>query len=105
MNLSPLQIKSLSWGFKKPLSQGIDLTVNENEFVTIMGENGCGKTTLIDCLMGLHNPQTGEIAFWGNEYKGSKIGKINQKVGWVISQKVSPSPECRSVSIYSLTKL
>ncbi|MEZ4740978.1 MAG: ABC transporter ATP-binding protein [Bdellovibrionota bacterium] len=87
MSQHHLKLSNLSFGYKKTLTKEINLSIHENEFITIMGENGCGKTTLIDCLMGLHKPYSGSITFWGEVYEDSSIKNINQKVGWVISQK------------------
>jgi putative ATP-binding cassette transporter len=39
----------------------VNLRVEQGEIVFIVGENGCGKTTLIKLLLGLYSPQEGEI--------------------------------------------
>lgn len=39
----------------------IDLTIRHNETLFIVGENGCGKTTLIKLLLGLYAPQSGQV--------------------------------------------
>lgn len=83
----PLEIKNLSLGYKEPLASNINLTIKPKEFVTLMGENGCGKTTLIDCMAGGLQPIGGEIRFWGVPNLGQHRATVNQKVGWVISQK------------------
>jgi iron(III) transport system ATP-binding protein len=40
---------------------GIDLEVNEGEFVSLLGPSGCGKTTILRCVAGLERPDEGEI--------------------------------------------
>ena len=39
----------------------INLSIKHGDIVFIVGENGCGKTTLIKLLLGLYQPQAGEI--------------------------------------------
>ncbi len=41
--------------------QATDLTVEENDFITILGPSGCGKSTLLRMIAGLDTPTTGEI--------------------------------------------
>ena len=43
----------------------VNLTINAGDIVFIVGENGCGKTTLIKLLLGLYAPQQGEIRLNG----------------------------------------
>jgi ABC-type branched-subunit amino acid transport system ATPase component len=45
---------------------GVDLTVNEGEFVCVLGANGAGKSTLMRALSGLHRPVRGEILLVGH---------------------------------------
>jgi len=45
--------------------RGADLTINRGEMVAIMGPSGCGKTTLLNCLSGLDEVDSGEILIEG----------------------------------------
>ena len=49
---------------------GIDLTVREGEFIAILGFSGAGKTTLINCIAGLIEPDAGEILLKGQQIDG-----------------------------------
>lgn len=60
---------SKSYGEKKVLDR-IDLTINKGEFICILGQSGCGKTTLLNILGGFIPKDTGELT-----YKGENIDK------------------------------
>ncbi|CAN5472296.1 ABC transporter ATP-binding protein [soil metagenome] len=49
---------------------GIDLTVRDGEFVSIIGPSGCGKSTLFNVLAGLELPDTGSVTVHGSEATG-----------------------------------
>lgn len=46
---------------------GIDLSVSEKEFVTLLGPSGCGKTTTLRLIGGFEKPDEGKIFFDGKE--------------------------------------
>ncbi|MDD5823481.1 MAG: ABC transporter ATP-binding protein [Firmicutes bacterium] len=45
----------------------LNLTVNENEFVTLLGPSGCGKTTTLRIIGGFEKPDVGQVFFEGND--------------------------------------
>ena len=46
---------------KTPAVQGIDLDINDREFVVLVGQSGCGKTTTLRMVAGLEEASSGEI--------------------------------------------
>ena len=79
-----LELRGASYSFppSKPGASGftlgpIDLTFRRGEMVFIVGENGCGKTTLIKLLLALYAPKDGEVlldgrtvtADWRDQYR------------------------------------
>lgn len=78
--------KSYENGKIKALN-GIDLTIREGEFVSIIGPSGSGKSTLLNMLGALDVPDSGSISVAGedltssknlNKFRGEKIGFIFQ---------------------------
>ena len=49
---------------------GVDLTVEDNEFLTILGPSGCGKTTLLKTVAGLLSWNSGDITINGAPVRG-----------------------------------
>jgi NitT/TauT family transport system ATP-binding protein len=50
--------------------QGVDLTVETGEFVTIVGPSGCGKSTFLNVLLGLIKPDSGDLRVRGKPIAG-----------------------------------
>jgi len=64
----------------------ISFKIEENEFVSIIGKSGAGKTTLIKLLIGEEKPTEGDIFFMGhrvNEMDSSEIQWLRREVGVV----------------------
>jgi oligopeptide/dipeptide ABC transporter ATP-binding protein len=53
---------------------GVNLDVFEGETLALVGESGCGKTTLARSIMGLNRPTSGEIRFRGEPLSYSRDG-------------------------------
>ena len=57
-----------------PVLQNISLSIHENEFVSLVGRSGCGKTTLLNILAGLENVTSGSVRIAGTEIVGPVVG-------------------------------
>ncbi len=68
MNNKPIKIQNLSVFFGKfCVLKDISVTIDQGDFVTIIGPNGAGKTTLIKVVLGLINPNEGNITVFGKK--------------------------------------
>jgi len=83
--MSFLELKDVSVSFGPPsnrvdILKDINLSVEENEFVVVIGFSGSGKSTLMNLLSGLQMPSTGTSTFKGNAIKepGPELGMMFQ---------------------------
>lgn len=54
-------------GKENRVLDSVSLTINEGDFVIILGESGCGKTTLLNLLAGFEKPTSGTVRVEGKE--------------------------------------
>ena len=54
---------------------GVDFTIPRGTTLSLVGESGCGKSTVAKLLMGLTQPSAGSIRFDGHELAGSRAGQ------------------------------
>ena len=63
-----IEVKDLVFTYPGTSSEtlrGVDLTVGEGEFLSLIGPSGCGKSTISKLISGLYKPWSGEILFDG----------------------------------------
>src|SRR5690625_5888935 len=64
--------------------QNINLSINQGDFIGLIGPNSGGKTTLIKLMLGLLPPETGEISFPSSATRSKRkepsIGYVSQRV-------------------------
>ncbi|MGC5038063.1 ABC transporter ATP-binding protein [Streptomyces sp. DT190] len=65
---------------------GVDLDIRPGEIVALVGESGCGKTTLARSLLGLVEPTAGRVLFDGRplEYSGRSLKAYRKRVQLVL---------------------
>lgn len=68
MNL--IEAKGIHKKFKgREVVKGIDMEVREGEVLALIGTNGAGKTTTLAMLLGILQPDSGEIIRWRDDYR------------------------------------
>jgi len=78
-----IRIRNMWAGYEEdPVLEDINLSVYESDFIGLIGPNGGGKTTLIKVLLGLLNPQRGEVKIMGKPVREGRehIGYVPQLV-------------------------
>ena len=73
------EVKNLTLGYEKEnIINNISFTVEEKDFIVIVGKNGAGKSTLIKGILGLIKPKSGEIIF-NDSFNKKLIGYMPQE--------------------------
>lgn len=77
-----IKIKNLTKKFNKFTAlQNIDLECKKGHSIAFIGPNGCGKTTLIKCILGLNVVESGDILVNGNSVKNDFL--YREKIGYM----------------------
>ena len=80
-----LEVTNLEGGYGSvQILNGIDLHVDQGEFVTIIGPNGCGKSTFIKAIFGLASQYSGTVSHNGDDIAGWRTDKLaGRGIGYV----------------------
>ena len=82
------------YGKKHPVEivHGVNLTVEEGQFVCIIGANGCGKTTTLKALMGLLPALSGEVLVRGKSVASLSEREKSQEFAYIPQAHTPPFP-------------
>ena len=59
-----IQLKDITVKFDDDvILDNLSLSIKDREFVTLLGQSGCGKTTTLRIIAGFINPQSGDVYF------------------------------------------
>jgi len=85
-NETVIRVSSIEKTFgENHVLNGLSLTVNKGEVISVIGPSGCGKSTLVRSIVRLEEIDEGKIFFHGEDITSDNvdINKIRQKIGMV----------------------
>ena len=79
-----LSVQGAAFGYdSQDVFRGLSLDVDRGEIYCIVGPNGCGKTTLLDCILGLLRPRAGQIMLGGRSLERMRASEVARQVAYV----------------------
>ncbi|MCG9876719.1 MAG: ABC transporter ATP-binding protein/permease [Leptospiraceae bacterium] len=96
---NPVQLKTVKQGLvlkdvyyhypnsEHPALKNINLTINREETIALVGQSGSGKSTLVDLIPRLIDPGYGEVSLDGINLKEYDLSSLRRKIG-IVSQNV-----------------
>ncbi len=82
--LALLDVQNLVFGYvENPVLKGLSLSMGRGEVFCLLGPNGCGKTTLLDCILGTLRTYRGAIHVAGRENRTLRPGRIARYISYV----------------------
>ncbi len=88
--MAQIELKNLHKSFgEQTVLDGIDLTVESGETVSVLGRSGTGKSVLLKLLIGLQKPDSGAISIDGQEITGldtPALNEVRKKIGFLFQE-------------------
>jgi len=84
--LTTLQFADVSFRHQSataPALQGVSFVVSRGQTIAFVGPSGAGKTTLVKLLVGLYQPQSGEVLYDGHSSRTVDLDRLRERVGLV----------------------
>lgn len=87
------EVKNISFSYDgEEIFSNISFSIDKGDVLCILGPNGTGKTTLIKCLNGLHEIDSGEISINGKNIKKLSFREISRHIGYIPQSHVPSFP-------------
>ncbi len=103
-----IEFKNVSFMYsdgKLPVLRDVSFTANPGETVAIMGETGCGKTSLIHLIPRFYEPTEGEVLVDGVNVKNYKLHELRKNIGLATQDVLLYSDTIEGNIAYGVTHL
>ena len=88
--INNIQIENLNFSYNenKQILNNINIKVDSNDKIAIIGKTGSGKTTLVNLLCRFYELKDGTIKINGQDYKKYKLSALREQIGYVMQDVV-----------------
>ena len=79
-----MQVKDLRFSYgEREVLKGISFETREGEFLSVLGPNGVGKSTLFRCMLGLAEPSGGSVLVNGDEIRNLTPARLARRMAYI----------------------
>ena len=68
--------------------RGLNITINPQESIALVGESGCGKSTFVNIVMRFYDVDAGEVLIDGHEIRSYDIHSLRQGISMVMQEPI-----------------
>lgn len=88
--INNIQIENLNFSYNenKQILNNINIEINSNDKIAIIGKTGSGKTTLVNLLCRFYELKDGTIKINGQDYKKYELSDLREQIGYVMQDVV-----------------
>lgn len=97
-----LRFQNVSFGYKddRPILQGIDVTIEPNQIIALVGGTGAGKSTLLSLVPRFYDPSAGSILLDGRDLRKITKKSLREQIGIVLQDTLLFSTTIRENIAY-----
>ena len=74
---------SFEYSRNNPVLKNLSFSIEEGSITAVLGRNGCGKTTLLDCLIGFNKPTEGKLTVFDKEITEFSPREFAERISYV----------------------
>ncbi|MEF8779177.1 MAG: metal ABC transporter ATP-binding protein [Haloferacaceae archaeon] len=100
--MAVLEVSDVTFAYaERPVVERVSLSIEEGEFLGLVGPNGSGKTTLLELMIGLRRPDSGSVTLFGEPAHESKHG---DRIGFV-PQDVANAKDQMPITVREVVRM